>query len=265
MKTLLRLLTSAAPAPAHSCSVIIVLLVGLFSGVGATEVDAVIDAERTLQASERRAQARVDKLADEQEAMVSEYLGLVDEAADLERYNARLKSLVAEQQNRIDSFATRLAAAEDTRRDIVPLLERMLETLARFVAADIPFLITERNARLDMLRTTLNEPALAVAEKLRRILEAYQVEMAYGRTIEVYRGTIALDGSQQLVDLLRIGRVTLLYLSLDGASVGLWDTTQQAFRPIDARFAPPVSHAMRVARKEAPPTLLSIPMWGSAR
>ena len=55
------------------------------------------------------------------------------------------------------------------------------------------------------------------AEKFRRVIEAYQIENDYGRTIEAYKGTVPINGNPQEVDFLRIGRVSLAYQSVGGA------------------------------------------------
>ena len=41
---------------------------------------------------------------------------------------------------------------------------------------------------------------LIQAEKFRRVLEAYQVEVDYGRTIEAYTALLNVDGKEREVD-----------------------------------------------------------------
>ncbi len=231
----------------------------------ARPVQAVLEAEQDIQADARASQGRIDELSEQTEGLVAEYLEVVHMTADLEAYNEQLEELIAEQQRKLVSFAARLAAAEDTQRHIVPLLNRMLEVLARFVAADLPFLQREREARLSDLRATLDDPEQPMAEKYRRVMEAYQVELDYGRTIEAYRDRIEIGGAEQVVEMLRVGRVALLYATVDERAAGIWDPASATYRPLDAAFVEPVRRGLQVARKELPPEMLRIPIPGVAR
>src|SRR3546814_3064625 len=81
----------------------------------------------------------------------------------------------------------------------MPLMLRMTDSLEKFVALDLPFLHNERQARIDNLKQALGDPQVNAGEKFRRILEAYQIEVDYGRTLGVER--IDIDGSS--MDVLR--------------------------------------------------------------
>ena len=48
------------------------------------------------------------------------------------------------------------------------------------------------------------------AEKFRRVIEAYQIENEYGRTMEAYGATINVEGADRIVDVLKVGRVALV-------------------------------------------------------
>ena len=99
------------------------------------------------------------------------------------------------------------------------------------------------------------------AEKFRRVIEAYQIENDYGRTIEAYRGSVPIDGNPQEVDFLRIGRVSLAYQSVGGAHTGAWDKEVGDWVELDAsEFKNQVSDGLRVARKQVAPDLLVIPV-----
>jgi hypothetical protein len=64
-------------------------------------------------------------------------------------------------------------------------MQNMLDTLARFVDLDVPFLLDERSKRVATLKEMMTRADVSVSEKYRRIVEAYVVEMD-GRTIEAY-------------------------------------------------------------------------------
>ena len=99
------------------------------------------------------------------------------------------------------------------------------------------------------------------AEKFRRVIEAYQIENDYGRTIEAYKGTVPIGGNPQEVDFLRIGRVSLAYQSVGGAHTGAWDKEAGDWVELEAsEYKNQVSDGIRVARKQVAPDLLIIPV-----
>ncbi|MFQ3194775.1 MAG: hypothetical protein ACI9N3_001604, partial [Colwellia sp.] len=100
----------------------------------------------------------------------------------------------------------------------------------------------------------------AISEKFRRVLEAYQVEVDYGRTIEAYTGLIDIAGSEQNVDFLRIGRVSLVYQTRDGTKLGLWDNASKSWKPLSAQYRLDINKGLRIARKQLAPDLIIVPV-----
>jgi hypothetical protein len=99
------------------------------------------------------------------------------------------------------------------------------------------------------------------AEKFRRVIEAYQIENDYGRTIEAYKGSVDINGTPQEVDFLRIGRVSLAYQSVGGQYTGAWDPVAGAFVEVaPEKFKTQVDQGIRVARKQVAPDLLIVPV-----
>ena len=98
---------------------------------------------------------------------------------------------------------------------------------------------------------------ITTAEKYRRILESYQTEMEYGRNIEAYTGDLGDTGRE--VEFLRVGRVALMYQTRDGNETGYWDNDKR-----DWVLAPDlersVAEGLRIARKQAPPNLMILPI-----
>ena len=68
---------------------------------------------------------------------------------------------------------------------------------------------------------------VTISEKYRLILEAYQIELDYGRTLEAYEGRLGTGADARTVEFARLGRVSLMYRTLDGSETGYWDADQK--------------------------------------
>jgi hypothetical protein len=152
-----------------------------------------------------------------------------------------------------------LAEIEVTQRDILPLMERMIGTLGRFVELDVPFLIEERKNRVATLQQLLGRADVSTSEKYRRILEAYQIELEYGRTLDAYTGKLGTDGDARTVQFVRLGRIALMYQTLDGEETGYWDASKKAW-VVDPGYARDLKRALSVAKKEGAPDLVMAPV-----
>lgn len=203
----------------------------------------------------QQAQGRIDQLDDETRRAVSEYRAVIQETASLKRYNEQLTATVKSQSDEMQTMQAQLGEIETTAREIVPFLQKMLTTLEEFVSLDLPFLQQERAERIASLKDMMSRADVSIAEKFRRIVEAYQVEMEYGRTLEAYQGKI----DEKTVEFLRTGRVSLMYRTLDGSETGYWDADSKAWVS-DNSYQKGVAAGLKIAKKQAAPDLLSVPV-----
>lgn len=204
-------------------------------------------------------QARVNQLDDETQRIVIDYRETLRETESLRRYNEQLEIQIKSQEEELVSIQQQIGEIERTNREIYPLMQRMTDTIAQFVALDVPFLMDERNKRVATLREILARADVSTAEKYRRILEAYTIEMEYGRTLEAYEGKLGEGEAVRTVNFLRIGRTALLYQTLDGDETGYWDIDQKAWVE-DDDYDDYVKDALKVARKVSAPDLLIAPV-----
>lgn len=204
-------------------------------------------------------QTRVNQLDDETQTLLQDYRDTLRETESLRRYNEQLEVQIKSQEEEMVSMQQQISDIERTNREIYPLMQRMTDTMAQFVALDVPFLMEERNKRIATLRDTLTRADVSTAEKYRRILEAYTVEMEYGRTLEAYEGKIGEGDDARTVNFLRIGRTALLYQTLDGDETGYWDVDQKAWVE-DNDYEEHVKDGLKVARKSSAPDLLIAPV-----
>src|SRR5690606_13157938 len=153
----------------------------------------------------KRVQQQVEAIDDQRMELANEYRSLVKHNARLEQYNNALRQTIESQQAHVASLQQQIDSVRNLDREIVPLMANMLDTLENFIALDIPFLWEERNARIAELRALLHNGQVTNSEKYRRILEAYQIENDYGRTIEAYDGILpTANGERQTVTFLKV-------------------------------------------------------------
>jgi hypothetical protein len=184
----------------------------------------------------------------------------MDQIDSLRIYNQQLEELLAAQEREISSLENQIENITIVERQIMPLMKRMIDTLEKFVELDVPFLLEERKNRVSGLKELMARADVTVAEKYRRLMEAYQIENEYGRTIETYRGELDLDGAQLTVDFLKIGRIALVYRSLDGERLGAWDSAGGAWTTLGGSYRSSIQQGLRIAKKQVAPDLITMPV-----
>lgn len=214
--------------------------------------------------NDARSQQKINALDEKTRAAYDEYRATERQAELVEAYNRQLEKLVSAQQSEIDELSRQIVSLDQTEQAVLPMLSRMVEMLTRFVAADTPFLPDERNERIARLEQLLNRADVSLAEKYRQILEAYLIEVDYGRTLEAYRGELAANGQSRQVTFLRLGRAALYYQSLDGRESALWQPGRDAqpgqWQPLADSDGPVLDKAIRIAWQQAVPELLTLPL-----
>ena len=146
-------------------------------------------------------------------------------------------------------------------RQIPPLVTRMLDGLEQFINLDMPFDLDTRLGNIEAVRANMDRSDVTSAEAFRQVLELYSIELQYGRGIEAYTDTISLGGMDREVDILRIGRVALVYQSTDGAETGAWNKDAQMWEELPAGdYAAAVRKGVRIAKKQATIELLNMPV-----
>lgn len=204
-------------------------------------------------------QSKVDAMHDETRSLVDEYYAHLKTVEGLHLYNTMLGQQLESQREEIQLLNTSISEVALVSRQILPLMSRMLDGLEQFIELDVPFLLSERRERVEKMRALLVRSDVLVAEKVRRVMEAYQVENDYGRTIEAYKDKLQLGAASFDADFLRIGRVGLLYRTVGSDNVGYWDTAKGAWTPLDSTpWRRYIEQGLKVARQEVAPELISI-------
>jgi hypothetical protein len=209
----------------------------------------------------QKVQQQVDKLHQETLSMVDDYQARLKLVEGLRLYNEMLQRQLENQSAEIGILQNSIGDVATVERQVLPLMSRMIDGLDQFIALDVPFLLEERVRRIEKLRELLPRSDVTVAEKTRRVLEAYQIENDYGRTIEAYKAKLSLEGASFDADFLRIGRVGLMYRTVGNGDVGYWDVDKGGWSDLDSvPYRRYIEQGLKVARQEIAPELISIPL-----
>ena len=209
----------------------------------------------------QRSQARINKLSDQTQTLFQKYRRTLQQIERTKIYNDQLRQIIANQENEKTSITEQIATLKETNKGIVPLMVAMVKNIEEFVKLDIPFLPKERDKRITELKNLLTRADISTSEKFRRILEAYQVENEYGRTIETYRGIRREKDKEMTVDYLRIGRIALIYQRLDGKEAALWNPQSRAWEKLPGSYKKSIQNGLKMAGKQRAPQLVKLPIF----
>ncbi len=237
-------------------------VMGIFSPLTRAEpLQEALQTQLEIQQEAVSTQQQVTHLDDERLTMLHTYTETLKQIEQLRQHNRQLQRVIEQQTAQQLDLQQQSEHLTDTRTQLEPLLEPMFEALKAFVRLDVPFLNSERAQRLQTLRSTLDDPALSLADKYQPLWQAYQVEMGYGYDVDTYTGALTVgERAGQQVQFLRLGRVALYYLGLDGRSAGAWDQAAQQWRVLPPADQSTLHTAIRIAKGQAAPQLLALPL-----
>jgi len=208
----------------------------------------------------KKSQIKIDSLTEDTRDLLTQYKQTMKIVDGLRVYNQQQERLIRNQEQEMAELNTSIDNVTVVERQITPLIERMIDNLEKFVDLDSPFLITERRERIDFLRDTLDRADVSVSEKFSQVMQAYQVENSYGSTIEAYTEVIDIGGQERQVDILKWGRVSLVYQTPKGEEFGAWDNKSRKWVALGSEFGTGIRDGLRIARKTQTANLVNLPV-----
>lgn len=208
-----------------------------------------------------QSQTRISHSADSTLSLRSDIEQLEEEVKNLDVYRKHLEALVKDQHSELSNIDQQISDIEQTRQGVVPLMYKMIDGLKQTVKNDKPIRIEQRNLRIEKLETMMTVANVSDAEKYRRILEAYQIELDYGIKLGVYQGKITLDDDKSIeANILYLGRISLIARNFNQDKYWAWDQKEKAWVLLDSSLNSDLNHAYAVANKEVAPSLLTLPV-----
>ncbi len=233
------------------------LMVG---GVNANPVDESIKIEKKLTVDTVASQKKINRYAEKTEELEAEYKNTLRIIESLKIYNNQLENLIRSQEEEMVSIENQMNTIDTTERGVIPLMNEMIASLESFVELDLPFELEKREDRVETLKVTMQRADISNSEKYRKILEAFQTEIAYGESVGTYEGSIQTQEGETRVDFVRFGRVLLVYLALDGQSAGYYNPNSKNYEALDTEYIRGIELAIKMANRQAAPELIKLPV-----
>ncbi len=233
--------------------------IAISGSVAAQTVDQILQADQRRLNLAQQSQERINNIVEGTRSLEDQYRAINKEIDGLKVYNRLMRAQVEGQGAVLEDISLSMDQVDVINRQIFPLMERMIDGLEQSISLDIPFLMEERTERVENLKSIMERSDVSVAEKFRKVMEAYQIENDYGTTIEDYEQSLTIDGATRAFNMLRIGRIGLYFQSDDTKITGRWDNDARDW-VIDNSARNEVRKGLRVARQLIAPELIIVPV-----
>jgi hypothetical protein len=229
--------------------------------VDSSILDQAMDVVGSKNSESAKVQEEINRLANSASSTFEEFKRQNDTLEALLVLNAGFRKSITIQEENIATLDASIASVESITREIPLLMEKMLASIEQFVELDYPFQAEERAKRLQFARDAISNPDVSIAEKFRQVLVIYQTEATYGRTNETYPDVIEIEGVERDVNIVRIGRVALMYQTTDRRVTGAWDNSARQWVELPAgEYRTAVQRAIRVASNVDAPSIIALPV-----
>ena len=242
-------------------SVLVLALTALLpASAWADKTDDIVNRNITRQKDGAASQKRIDDVSERTEKVIAQYHQQRKNVEVLKKFNDRMRRTLEAQQVAMRKLERSIEDASLIERQIVPLMLSMIDGLERFIAADIPFKLDERRARLDRIKGYLTNANISAAERFRQVLDAYSIENAYGQSIDVFVEELSLPEGELTVNVLQVGRSGLYYLTIDGKQSGYWNQETKQWIKLDSSHNPGIARAIRMMQGKEVKDLMLLPV-----
>ena len=228
---------------------------------------------------------------------VDEYVAVLNQIENVKLSTAQREIMASEQEAIMGRLKTQIAQVPETKSSVRGVVTEMVAEIEKVIVSDLPFRKEERFARLDRLRTLLEDAGTLDSDLFRRAMTLYDIEANYGYTISAYTGdhptspgrriaacresvespvcNLSKDQKQKLAagasldnisDTIRdgnyvhFGRLSFIYLDLDSREGLRWSKDANGWEPLSASDILNARKSVRIARGESAPGVVTAPI-----
>jgi len=193
---------------------------------------------------------------------VREYRAVLQQKDNIALFVAQQDIFLQSQKSEIESLRRQLGTVEQIKQGMSPMMLKMAAEIEDAIKADMPFNLSERLARVERMKNTLADPDVSPAEQYRQVLNAFKIEVSYGQGIDSYEGMHPTKPGN-VVNFLRFGRVSLVYMTKDESEVGRYNIDTQSWDVVTGADALALRKAIRISKGEAAPDVVFAPVMVS--
>ena len=244
---------------ASSALALAAVAVGLAAAPAPNKVQQAVNSQEQVDKNAAASQKKIDTVNGNTQEMLNTYLTVTQQTDELRSYDDQLAQIVQAQSDQINSLNSQVSQVGGVRDSLLPLMLQMTDSLNQFIKLDLPYRQDERLAKVAQLKTLISNGGVPVTDKFQKLVQAYNEEIAAGRTVEAFRGQVSENGKSLTVNFLRVGHVLLAYQTLDKSETGYWDKQGHKWQ-VDNSYKSAVADAITVANKEAAPNLMELPV-----
>jgi len=214
---------------------------------------------KTLE-TQQQTQKKQEAWAEEKNDLGARYRAAKAQVDYLEKTKAFEEKEVGSLDAGISELERRMVESVRLKDNLEDSLNVVVGHLENYVNRDVPFLMDERKARLASVREAIAKPEVTAAEKLRRVLEALQVEANYGNTVDVSQERIKVGNDEVSADVIRIGRVSIFWRSPDGKRVGEFDRGSKQWVELDGKYAHSIAEVREMVLRLRSTKVMTLPL-----
>lgn len=233
-----------------------------FATPGYAQLDSAMSAAKASTAASAASQQRVEQADDDADQSIREYRAVLQQKDNIALFVDQQDIYLQSQKAEIASLNKQLGTVESIKQGMVPMMLNMTAAIEDSINSDVPFQVEERLARIERVKAVLADPQVSPAEQYRQVLNAFKVEVSYGQGIDSYEGAHPTKPGN-VVNYVRFGRVALVYITKDETEIARYNMDTQSWDQLDAGKALEMRQAIRIAKGEAAPEMVSVPVFAA--
>ncbi|WP_051279538.1 DUF3450 domain-containing protein [Hellea balneolensis] len=231
----------------------------LMSAPASAQLESALNTAKASTSASAASQQRVERLDDEADTAVREFRAVLQQKDNIALFVAQQDIFLQSQKSEIASLRRQLGTVEQIKQGMSPMMLKMAAEIEDAIKADMPFNMAERLARVERMKNTLSDPNVSPAEQYRQVLNAFKIEVSYGQGIDSYEGMHPTKPGN-VVNFLRFGRVSLVYMTKDESEVGRYNLDTKSWDVLSGADALALRKAIRISRGEAAPDVVFAPV-----